>query len=281
MLALNGSLKPYLVGSAGIHVGALILAGLLMGKASAPPQRIYRIDFIGAAPTIINRSRRAPRAARRAAKPKKKAPAPKKAAPKPAAKPAAKPAPPKAAKRPPPQTDPDAFNLSKKKPRRPLPKPSFLAAAVPKPVKASAPPAPAAPEVPPAPVPAPVEETAPVAEEAVEGAPEGSPAGDGPEAMVTPDMPDFPYPWYISRVRKSLWDNWAKHRPAGAAECEVAFTIVRTGKMVSPRVDVTSGDRAFDVAALSAVQDAAPFPPLPRGFPDRFLRVHVQFKSFR
>lgn len=241
-LELNGSIRPYLTFSVGAH-GALVVAlAVLLPNGMRRPEKIYHISFIGDTPAIINRERGArPKAARKKAPPRK-----------------AKAAPPKVR----PQKDPDAFNL--KPPSGPLPRPSFLPSApAPKPAKKEAVEAPPAPE--------PVE-AAPAAEE---GAGEGS--GEA-SVVVTADMSDFPHPWYLTRLRSSIWDAWSKRMPSEPIELGVRFTIMRDGRVVDIRVEYTSGDQGYDYAAVSAIQESAPMPPLPAGFKDRFLRVHFQFK---
>ena len=59
----------------------------------------------------------------------------------------------------------------------------------------------------------------------------------------------------------------------------IVFTIMRSGKTVDFKVESSSGDDGFDYEALSAAQEAAPFPPLPRGFMDPFLKIHVSFRK--
>jgi TonB family protein len=92
-------------------------------------------------------------------------------------------------------------------------------------------------------------------------------------------MPDFPFPWYLSRLRAALWERWSARSVQGTGLCAVSFSILRDGLMTDLRVASTSGDESFDYAALSAVQAAAPFAPLPDGFADSFLKVRVEFKS--
>ena len=92
-------------------------------------------------------------------------------------------------------------------------------------------------------------------------------------------MPNFPYPWYLTTVRSALWDRWAERMPPAGGECRVVFTILRDGGVVDLRAESSSGDGGLDYAALSAVKEASPFPPLPRGFRDPFLKVHVSFRS--
>jgi TonB family protein len=92
-------------------------------------------------------------------------------------------------------------------------------------------------------------------------------------------MPDFPYPWYLAGVRSALWDKWSQRMPDLAGECGVAFDILRDGRAVDVTVESSSGEGGFDYAAMTAVQEAAPFPPLPSGMKERFLKVHVRFRS--
>ena len=101
----------------------------------------------------------------------------------------------------------------------------------------------------------------------------------GADAGVSADMPNFPYPWYISRVRQMLWSQWQRRRAPLPGECVIVFSLLRNGSVVDLRTESTSGDSAFDLAALASVQDAAPYPPLPAGFKEPFLKVHVTLRS--
>ncbi|MBI3296858.1 MAG: TonB family protein [Elusimicrobia bacterium] len=158
------------------------------------------------------------------------------------------------------QKDPDTFNL-KPSFAKPLPKPTFLDAARPdKRPPETTPPAPTT-----------------IGDRAL---PRGSAASEAlGAASVSADMPDFPYPWYLTSLRQKLWARWSEKMPPGPAECLVMFSILRDGTIVDVRIEETSGDRAFDYAASSAVRASAPLPPLPPAFREKFLNVHVQFKS--
>lgn len=98
-------------------------------------------------------------------------------------------------------------------------------------------------------------------------------------ANVFADLPNFPYPWYISELRAQLWGQWSKNLPDVAGECGVVFEIMPDGRIVDLRTQSSSGDPGFDLAALSAVKDASPFPPLPQGFHHPFLKIHLTLKS--
>lgn len=166
-------------------------------------------------------------------------------------------APEPAAVKPPPQVEFDEFGRRRRKRRFLLPRPSLLKGLREK---------------------APKEEA--VSKGEAQPVPASEPAsGGGAGAGVATDMPNFPYPWYISQVRQALWNLWSSRMPKEAGECVVVFSILPAGGIVDLRTESSSGDSAFDLTALGAAQDAAPFPPLPRGFAEPFLKIHVTLKS--
>ena len=59
--------------------------------------------------------------------------------------------------------------------------------------------------------------------------------------------------------------------------CRVYFRVGRNGSIESPAVETSSGNFVFDQAALRAVVQASPLPPLPGGFADDYLGVHFSF----
>ena len=101
----------------------------------------------------------------------------------------------------------------------------------------------------------------------------------GNAAGVATDLPNFPYPWYISQVRQMLWAAWQKRMPASSGEGVVVFAIMRNGAYTDLRMESSSGDDDFDAAAMAAVQAAAPFPALPSDFGEPFLKIHLTLKS--
>jgi protein TonB len=157
--------------------------------------------------------------------------------------------------RPAPSRDFDEFGRRRGRKTFVLPRPSLLRGAQ------SSQPEPAATPAPPA---------------AAAGGGDGGAPGDG---GVSADMPNFPYPWYITRVRQMLWAQWQRRMPKEAGETVVVFSLLRDGRVVDLRTETSSGDSAFDLASLAAVQDAAPYPPLPPGFAEPFLKVHVTLRA--
>ena len=153
-----------------------------------------------------------------------------------------------------PQTDPDEFSARRGK-GAPLPRPSLL--------RGWREPS--------------IQET-PAAAPAPQAA--AAPTGGAPgQAGIATDLPNFPYPWYISQLRQVLWDQWSGRMPRGEGMCVVVFSLLPNGRFVDLRIEESSGDPAFDLAAQSAVQDGAPYPPLPKGFKEPFLKIHLTLKS--
>jgi protein TonB len=159
------------------------------------------------------------------------------------------------------QADPDSFARKGRHGPIVLPRPSLLRGVKDEPSVD----APAAPSM----------AAAPGAGPAQAAAGPSGPAGAG----VTTDMPNFPYPWYISQVRLMLWQAWQKKMPRLDAEGAVVFSILRNGSSTDLRVESSSGDADFDRAAMEAVQAAAPFPALPSDFHEPFLKIHLTLKS--
>jgi protein TonB len=161
-----------------------------------------------------------------------------------------------AAAKPAPQTTPDDFTAPRRKRGDPLPKPSLLRGFSEK-----------------------VPLAAPAGIATAEPSQSSNGSSGGGEAGVATDMANFPYPWYIAQVRASLWAKWSERLPRDSGEAVIVFIIMPKGDAVDVRTAESSGDSAFDLTALSAVQDAAPFPPLPKAFDEPFLKVHVTLKT--
>ncbi|MBO4675639.1 MAG: TonB C-terminal domain-containing protein [Elusimicrobiaceae bacterium] len=97
---------------------------------------------------------------------------------------------------------------------------------------------------------------------------------------IQTDFANFPYPWYITQVRNSLWIEWEKRRPVGSTLAAlVTFSIARDGKIKNLKVEKSSGDDSYDFAATSAVINAGPFQALPMYYEKDELSVTVEFKQ--
>lgn len=112
--------------------------------------------------------------------------------------------------------------------------------------------------------------------------PDQRPEVQGTGPVVTGDMAldveDFPFAYYLTTVKRKIAANWqVPGTSRQAASCRVYFRIRRSGAIDSPAIAASSGNFLFDQAALRAVVQASPLPPLPGGFADEYLGVHFSF----
>lgn len=87
--------------------------------------------------------------------------------------------------------------------------------------------------------------------------------------------PNFGYGYYVDRLLQLIDSQW--HRPALGNEVRAVlhFRILRNGSIEDLRVAESSGYNSFDLAALRAVQNAAPFPALPASYRADSLGVNL------
>ena len=104
----------------------------------------------------------------------------------------------------------------------------------------------------------------------------GSPVGTG---ALTIDVSDFPYAWYLRQVLQKVQSEWQRQNRTSEPEQKplVLVEIQRDGSIRMPKIEQTSGNAVYDQAALRAVVDASPFPPLPQDWSKPSLRVMFRF----
>ena len=102
---------------------------------------------------------------------------------------------------------------------------------------------------------------------------DGSPQGSGP---MTLNVSDFPFAWYLSRVQAKVTEKWVDKALPGQQPVAV-FEISREGQVSRIAIEKSSGNSYYDQAAVRAITEANPFPPLPAEFPGQTLRVHLGF----
>jgi protein TonB len=96
-------------------------------------------------------------------------------------------------------------------------------------------------------------------------------------AGVTGIEGDFPYTIYVDRMKTLIGQRWL--RPQGATgTTTVSFVIDRDGTIRDAKNEIPSGNGTFDRAALRAVLEASPLPPLPFGYNGTYLGVHLTFR---
>ncbi|HYB42702.1 MAG TPA: TonB family protein [Candidatus Methylomirabilis sp.] len=112
------------------------------------------------------------------------------------------------------------------------------------------------------------------------GLPTGTPVGVGALSL---DASDFPYAWYLRQVLQKVQGEWLRqnHLTEPGQKPLVFVEIQRDGSIRTPRIEQTSGNSLYDQAALRAIVDASPFPPLPRDWPKASLRVMFRFELER
>jgi periplasmic protein TonB len=89
---------------------------------------------------------------------------------------------------------------------------------------------------------------------------------------------DFPYSIYIERMKTLIGSHWFRPQVGDNASAVVFFAIDRDGTIRDAKVEDASGNGLYDRAALRAVLEASPLPPLPFGYSGTYLGVHLKFR---
>ena len=97
-------------------------------------------------------------------------------------------------------------------------------------------------------------------------------------AGVTGIEGDFPYTIYIERMKSLIGQRWLRPQVGNGTVATVSFTIDRDGTIRDVKNEISSGNGTFDRAALRAVLEASPLPPLPFGYNGTYLGVHLTFR---
>jgi len=119
----------------------------------------------------------------------------------------------------------------------------------------------------PAPVPKPQPMEQPVADVPVGGA-----------GVTALEGGDFPYTLYIERMKTLIGSHWLRPQVGDQTAAIVYFAIDRDGTIRDGRVETASGNGLYDRAALRAVLESSPLPPLPFGYNGTYLGVHLKFR---
>ena len=112
----------------------------------------------------------------------------------------------------------------------------------------------------------------------VSGAP--STSATSTQAGVTASLEggDFPYTIYLERMKTTIGSNWFHPQSAANAVVVISFVIDRDGSIRDAKVETSSGNGMADRAALRAVLESSPLPPLPFGYNGTYLGVHLTFR---
>jgi TonB family protein len=164
--------------------------------------------------------------------------------------------------------NPDAPVLPPEKPEKPPDKPKPAAATA----TTARRPGETAPEHPQPAVPGP-----PDGEAGPRGAPTGSSQGTSTfgSAIAGLDNPDFRFGYYLDQLLSAIDARWVRPPLGDGVQAVISFRIERDGSISDLQVAESSGYNSFDLAALRAVQNASPFPPLPRAYRNDSLGVNL------
>jgi protein TonB len=113
---------------------------------------------------------------------------------------------------------------------------------------------------------------------------EGSPQGDARAtsafgaSVAGLDDPDFTYSYYIDSMLAAIRSHWTRPPVGRGVEGVVHFRILKDGRVEDLRLITSSGRESFDRAALRAVSNASPLPPLPAGYRKEHLGVRLTLR---
>ena len=108
----------------------------------------------------------------------------------------------------------------------------------------------------------------------------GLSTGGGQGSGSKLDVADFCCPDYIVQMVDRVRSTWVARAEVPGLTI-VKFTIQRDGTITGAEVERTSGYTALDIAALRAVIGTRQLPPLPAGYPNASLGVHLNFDYLR
>jgi protein TonB len=91
---------------------------------------------------------------------------------------------------------------------------------------------------------------------------------------------DFKDAVYQKKTYDKVASSWRRPAttPRPGAKAVVIAVIQKDGAAPEPVLHFKSGSDAWDAAALEAVRKAAPFEPLPKGYPRPSVEVHFHFE---
>jgi TonB family protein len=109
-------------------------------------------------------------------------------------------------------------------------------------------------------------ETAQEEQEPVSSAPVKA-GGKSEGVAVSAGSEDFKFPPYLVIIRDKIERHW--NPPPGTvqgAKAKIQFTVLRSGRVGEVKLQDSSGNFYFDQAAVRAILQSSPFPPMPEEF---------------
>ena len=98
--------------------------------------------------------------------------------------------------------------------------------------------------------------------------------------LIFLNIPKIPS-WYVTLIHNRIYGNWEAPPGTEKDKATIFFEINQEGQILRSSVEKTSRFSDFDRAALEAVNNSDPLPPLPAQYKENILRVHLTFKYER
>jgi TonB family protein len=109
--------------------------------------------------------------------------------------------------------------------------------------------------------------------------------GFGSEFSSQIGLSNFPFNYYLENMIGRISSNWLKTQVSSGMSDElftvVKFKIYRDGKISVVEIEESCGIRALNMAAVRAIQSSAPFAPLPDGYEEEALIIHLRFEHIK
>ncbi len=99
---------------------------------------------------------------------------------------------------------------------------------------------------------------------------------DSSSSIMDLDTTSFDYAYYLAIVRDKIGNNWIRTY-TGSGKVKIYFKIMKNGEIRDAEVEVSSGNPGLDRLALEAVLKSNPLPPLPEGFREQYVGIHIWF----
>lgn len=117
------------------------------------------------------------------------------------------------------------------------------------------------------------------------GSGSGGGVGFGSEFSSQIGLSNFPFNYYLENMIGRISSNWLKTQVSSGMSDElftvVKFKIYRDGKISVVEIEESCGIRALNMAAVRAIQSSAPFAPLPDGYEEETLIIHLRFEHIK
>lgn len=103
----------------------------------------------------------------------------------------------------------------------------------------------------------------------------GLSGGGGPAVGAKLDVANFCCPEYLATMIELITRNWSSKQQAVGATT-MRFVIQKDGRIVDATIEKSSGNQSLDFFSQRALA-LTKLPPLPDGYPERALTVHIVF----